>query len=120
MNFTIKWINKSKSTQDWMIYQTDNFTLDPQTERVADISINHSYAYQLAVTTDGGFAACNLNYDATSNKWSLSSKTPMEWQFVPPSGSEGVIVLSCLLENVDQYHILEAIAPVEELPKAKI
>ncbi|WP_206155943.1 hypothetical protein [Chitinophaga fulva] len=96
-NFTMRWANRSQSTQDWMIDIPDAFTLPPDWVREADLIINTDHTFQIAVTTNGGFAAANLTYHSGANNWTLHSNTPNEWRL---SQGNGYVTVACLLNNV--------------------
>lgn len=95
-NFTLRFANRSHSTQDWMIHTFDNFQLDPDYVRSADVRINHDYTFRIVVSTDGGFAHADLSYNAETNVWSIQTNTPNEWQI--EQGNETVTV-RCFLED---------------------
>lgn len=95
-NFTIRWANRSNSTQDWMISNGDNFTLLPNYVRSAQVTINNNYTYQISVTTNHGFAAASLSYTAATQTWQLNSSTPNEWQL---GTGNNTVTVRCLLED---------------------
>ena len=78
--FTLRFANRSMSTQDWMIQNLDQFTLQPDFVRSANVNLNNDYTFNIAVSTDNTFAAAALTYTAASNTWALNSQTPNEWQ----------------------------------------
>jgi hypothetical protein len=112
-NYTIRWTNRSNSDQDWQIHNGDHFQLQPNFVRSVAIVINNNYAYQIAVSTNGGFAAANLSYTAATDTWALNSNTPNEWQLAVGGGN---VTVRCLLEDVAQA---PAYAPSEPVLDAK-
>jgi hypothetical protein len=94
--YTLYWTNRSQSDQDWQINNGDTFELQPNFTRRVQIVINNTYTFQIAVTTDGGFAACTLTWTQATQTWSLNSMTPAEWQLA--AGGANVTV-RCLLED---------------------
>nr|WP_295867535.1 hypothetical protein [uncultured Chitinophaga sp.] len=96
-NFTLRWANRSQSTQDWMINIPDAFTLPPDWVREAAVTINNDYTFQIAVTTQGGFAAADLTYHSATGNWTLHSHTPAEWRL---SQGNGYVTVACLLNDV--------------------
>ncbi|SJZ96136.1 hypothetical protein SAMN04488128_10248 [Chitinophaga eiseniae] len=96
-DFTLRWANRSQSTQDWIISIPDSFTLPPDYVREAAVTINNNYTFQIAVSTEGGFAAANLTYNSASGNWTLQSVTPNEWRL---SQGNGYVTVACLLNDV--------------------
>lgn len=96
-DFTLRWANRSNSNQDWMISNGDSFTLAPNHVRSVNISINSNYTYQIAVSTEGGFASASLTYTASTGMWTLNSVTPLEWELAQGGG---IVTVRCLLEDV--------------------
>lgn len=64
--FTLRWANRSNSTQDWMVSNGDGFQLAPNYVRTVNVVLNNDYVYQVAVSTNGGFAAATLTYTAAT------------------------------------------------------
>lgn len=96
-NFILRWANRSQSTQDWIINIPDAFTLPPDWVREANVTIHNDYTFQIAVSTEGGFAAANLTYHSGANNWTLHSVTPNEWRL---SQGNGYVTVACLLNDV--------------------
>lgn len=96
-NFILRWANRSQSTQDWMIDVPDQFTLAPDYVRNVNVTLNNDYTFQIAVSTEGGFAAATLSYHHASGNWALHSNTPNEWRL---STGNGYVTVACMLEDV--------------------
>ncbi len=96
--FTIRWANRSNSTQDWRISNGDTFSLQADYVREANININNDYTFQIAVDTDSRFTAAALTYIAATQTWQLNSQTPNEWQLA--TGNK-IVTVRCLLENAE-------------------
>ena len=96
-NFNLRWVNRSHSTQDWLINNGDGFTLQPDHERSVAITITNDHTYQIAVSTEGGYAHADLTYTANTNTWALTSLTPNEWGFAQ---GNGIVTVRCLLEDI--------------------
>ena len=97
-NYTLRFANRSHSIQDWMIYRFDSFQLNPDYVRSANVTIHNDYTYNIVVSTDGGYAHVDLNYNATTQVWSIQSHTPNEWEIAQ---GNGIVTLRCLLEDQD-------------------
>lgn len=95
--YTLRWTNRSHAVQDWQISNGDHFTLNPDWVRTVQINIQHTYTYQVAVSTQHAFAACALTWNSGTGVWTLQTVTPNEWQLAQ---GNGIVTLRCLLENV--------------------
>ena len=96
--FTLRWTNRSHSNQDWLLSNRDNFHLPPNHVREAQVTINHNYTFQIAVSAHNAFAAANLTYTAGhAQPWTLPSHVPNEWQLAVGAG---FVTVRCLLEDV--------------------
>jgi hypothetical protein len=94
--YTLRWLNRGTSDQDWNIQNTDNFTLQPDWERQSQIVIYYDYTYNIAVDTESRFAAATLTYTAATGAWTMASSTPNEWQLAV----QGTLVtLTCFLSD---------------------
>lgn len=100
--FSLRWANRSNSTQDWQISNGDGFTLAPNYVRNVDVDIHNTYTYQIAVSTNGGFAACQLTWAMGTGQWAMHSLTPGEWQLAQ---GNGIVTLRCLLANVHRLDL---------------
>jgi hypothetical protein len=92
--FTLRFANRSTSTQDWIIQNLDQFTLQPDFVRSANVNLNNNYTFNIAANTVNTFAAASLVYTAGTNTWALNSLTPNEWQL---AAAAGVVTVRCLL-----------------------
>ena len=92
--FTLRFANRSTSAQDWIIQNLDQFTLQPDFVRSANVTLNNDYTFNIAVNTTNTFAAATLTYTAASNAWALNSLTPNEWQLAT---AVGLVTVRCLL-----------------------
>jgi hypothetical protein len=110
-NFTLRWANRSHSTQDWMISNGDNFTLEPDYVRHVQIEITHDYTYHIAVTTNAS-AAATLTYTASTNEWRLASVTPNEWGFAQ---GNNIVTVRCKLADITE--IIDPPVYLTEVPK---
>ncbi len=101
-NFTLRWANRSNSTQDWAISNGDNFQLLPNQVRTVQITINNDHIYQIAVNTNNTFAAAALTYTAATQTWQLNSQTPNEWQLAT---GNNIVTVRCLLDNAPPVNL---------------
>ena len=99
--YQIRWTNRSAADQDWQISNGDNFTLQPNFVRPAQVTIHNDYTFVIAVSTNGGIAAANLIYTAATDSWALTSHTPNEWGFATAGN---VVTVRCLLQNVNAFN----------------
>ena len=99
--FTLRFANRSTSTQDWIIQNLDQFTLQPDFVRAANVNLNNDYTFNIAVNTDNTFTAAALTYTAASNTWALNSLTPNEWQLATAGA---VVTVRCLLNATAAGH----------------
>jgi hypothetical protein len=95
--FTLRFANRSLSSQDWMISNGDSFTLLPNHVRSANINITNDYTYRIVVGTLGGNAHADLSYHAATNTWALASVTPNEWAL---QTGNGIVTVRCFLDDV--------------------
>jgi hypothetical protein len=95
--FTLRWTNRSGSTQDWIIQNLDQFTLQPDHVRSVNVNLNNNFTFNIAVDTTNTFAAAALTYTAGTNVWSLNTNTPNEWQLAVGGG---LVTLRCMLNAV--------------------
>ncbi|SFD78250.1 hypothetical protein SAMN05518672_103197 [Chitinophaga sp. CF118] len=110
-NFNLRWVNRSRSKQDWMISNGDSFTLQPNFERSVNLIINNDYTFRIVVSTRGGYAHADLTYSAHTNSWTLTSLTPNEWGLAQ---GNGIVTVRCFLEDVFEAYIPMYAAQVPE------
>ena len=110
-DYTIRWANRSNSVQDWQISNGDNFQLRPNFVREVAVTIYNDYTWQIAVSTNGRFAAANLTYTAATQTWILDSNTPNEWQLAV---GEGIVTVRCFLEDATEEPEYSPSDPIQE------
>jgi len=99
--------NISATDQDWLLSSQDNFDLAAGWEQLATITWNGAnYLLQISVTAGKLIAAADLRYTAANGQWTLTSKTPNEWEF---DHLNGVVTVKCKLNGAGQ----EALAAQE-------
>ena len=82
VNFTLSFANWSNSTQDWAIYKFDEFQLQPYHIHSVVYTINKKDVLQIIVYTKRGFPYADLNYNSSTQLWSINSNTPNKWELV--------------------------------------
>ncbi|MFB6454112.1 hypothetical protein ACE38W_02485 [Chitinophaga sp. Hz27] len=94
----LSWSDSSSSNQDWQIYNYQEFELLPAQYLNANVIMHDDYTFQIAVSTNGAFAAANLNYKAADHSFTLTSATPHEFDL---ERLDNVYIIRCYLEDIN-------------------
>lgn len=100
--YTIRWTNRSNVAQDWIIHHpADQFTLQPNHSRPAQVNMTANWTFRIAVTSPNGFAAADLTYTAATATWQIASPTPNEFVLAVNGANVRVTCLLALAAELD-------------------